>query len=391
MSMTSLAGLLLLWSGVARADAPEFLLGDVGVRLDLPAGSWRMTRWSDWDFKAEGRDGAMLLFAWSTPVQTPVVEGPDAGGWTHVFEAKVEELQGIDPKITSSKVVSIAGRNVALVDAEFGIPKATGTATLRGATIEVAGKNMHVAVVAPDRLAKVADAERRSILERLDVRAGPAEVAFGSKVVAEHVETTLPADFRPPLEAEQDAVAAAVEKLQILDLVGCYTAIRPVAGAAEPDVLVTCSEPLQLGVVDSYSFDDADHAIREKTFGSKAEVPPAESVALNDRMAFLYTPREGFVVGVVPHDAGVARFWALGRPEGELPETVRAAMRSSTFSGPHPASFGEQVSYYVSYRPFSPAVLCPALTLLGLLGGLGFGVVSLARRPPRVRESHDHA
>jgi hypothetical protein len=204
------------------------------------------------------------------------------------------------------------------------------------------------------------------------------------------VETTLPDDFRPPLEAEQDAVAAVVEKLQILDLVGCSTAIRPVAGT-EPDVLVTCSQPLQLGVVDSYSFDDADRAVREKTFGSKAEVPPAESVALNDRMAFLYTPREGFAVGVVPHDGGVARFWALGRPEGELPETVRAAMRSSTFSGAHPASFGEQVSYWVSYRPFSPAVLCPALALLGLLGGLGFGVATLARRPPRVRESHDHA
>src|SRR5688572_2062653 len=107
MSMTWLAGLLLLSSGDARADAPEFLLGDLGVRLDLPAGSWRMTRWSDWDFKAEGRDGAMLLFAWATPVQTPVVEGPDAAGWSRVFEAKVEELQGIDAKVTASKVSSI--------------------------------------------------------------------------------------------------------------------------------------------------------------------------------------------------------------------------------------------------------------------------------------------
>jgi hypothetical protein len=388
MYVTWLAGLLLLSSSVARADAPEFLLGDLGVRLDLPAGSWRMTRWSDWDFKAEGRDGALLLFAWATPVQTPVVEGPGAAGWNHVFEAKIEELLGIDAKITGSKVGPVAGRNVALVDAEFGIPKASGRATLRGATLEVAGKNVHIAVVAPDRLAKAAEAERRAILERLDVRAGPAEVAFGSKVTAEHVETTLPADFRPPLEAEQDAVAAVVEKLAILDLVGCFTAIRPVAGA-EPDVLVTCSEQLTLGVVDSYSFEDADRAVREKTFGTKADVPPAESVALNDRMAFLYAPRDGFVVGVAPHDGGVARFWALGQPAGELPEAVRAAMRSSTFSGPHPAAFGQQVSYWVSYRPFSPAVLCPALTLLGLIGGLCFGIVTLARRPPRVRESHE--
>jgi hypothetical protein len=33
-------------------------------------------------------------------------------------------------------------------------------------------------------------------------------------------------------------------------------------------------------------------------------------------------------------------------------------------------------------------VFCPALGLLGLLAAAGAGVVALARRPPRVRESH---
>ena len=31
-------------------EAPKYLLGDLGVRVDLPSG-WNVTRWSDWDLK----------------------------------------------------------------------------------------------------------------------------------------------------------------------------------------------------------------------------------------------------------------------------------------------------------------------------------------------------
>jgi hypothetical protein len=48
-------------------------------------------------------------------------------------------------------------------------------------------------------------------------------------------------------------------------------------------------------------------------------------------------------------------------------------MSGSTYSGVHPASVGDQLSYWVTYRPFSPVVLVPALGVLAFLG-LGLGV-----------------
>ena len=81
--------ILLLTSLIAAPahaeDAPEFLLGDLGVRIDLPR-SWRMTRWSDWDFNAElkrGRD-TVLLFAWATPVQTAATAGSRLLAWFRI-------------------------------------------------------------------------------------------------------------------------------------------------------------------------------------------------------------------------------------------------------------------------------------------------------------------
>ena len=55
-------------------------------------------------------DRAMLLFAWATEIQTLVTE---AEGWSTVHLAKIEELQGTDPKIvdvTGAREVVVRGR-----------------------------------------------------------------------------------------------------------------------------------------------------------------------------------------------------------------------------------------------------------------------------------------
>ena len=49
---------------------------------------------------------------------------------------------------------------------------------------------------------------------------------------------------------------------------------------------------------------------------------------------------------------------------------MRTTMASATYAGPHPVEFGEQVSYYVSYRPFSPMVLL-LLFSVALAGSVG--------------------
>jgi hypothetical protein len=56
---------------------------------------------------------------------------------------------------------------------------------------------------------------------------------------------------------------------------------------------------------------------------------------------------------------------------------LRAVLEGSTWSGVHPASLGDQLSYWVTYRPTSPVVLGPAALLLLVLGGGGFAGMRL--------------
>lgn len=378
---------LLAGARPAQADAPEFLLGELGVRLDLPGNTWRMTRWSDWDFKGEAMDGAMLLFAWATEIQTPVTE---AGGWSAVHLAKIEELQGTDPKITRTELVEIGGRNVALVDATFGLGKSGARGVGHGASLEIAGHDLHILTIAPERLSGAAESERHGILDRLDLRTAPTEVAFGSRISGASVQTVLPPDFREPLSAENGSLSEVVSQLPITDLQGCFTAIRPVAGD-EPDILVGCPERgIELGVVDEHSFAEVDAAVRGRTFGATAEIPPAEPIQLYDRMGLLYAPRDGLALGVVGHEHGVTRFWALGQPEGDLANAVRTTMRSATFSGAHPVKFGQQASYWLRHRNTSPVVLVPAITCVFLALVAAWGVATVALRPRRRRAHDEH-
>jgi hypothetical protein len=168
-----------------------------------------------------------------------------------------------------------------------------------------------------------------------------------------------------------------VGNLGLENLEPCWIAIRPKPANPEPEVMVTCQGGLLLGVVDEHSFEGVDPIIRAKMFGS-APVEPAEMVALGDRVGFMYKPRPGLMVGVVPYDKGVARTWVLGDPEDPSLETdLRAVLEGSTWSGVHPASLGDQLSYWVTYRPTSPVVLGPAALLLLVLGGGGFAGMRL--------------
>ena len=73
--MRALLVLIACLSSAAFADdvEPEFTLGDLGVRLELDD-AWTMQRWSDWDFRASIDGGAMVMFAWGTPIQSDITE-----------------------------------------------------------------------------------------------------------------------------------------------------------------------------------------------------------------------------------------------------------------------------------------------------------------------------
>ncbi|MEZ4238784.1 MAG: hypothetical protein R3F59_22055 [Myxococcota bacterium] len=359
----------------AHAEAPEFLLGDLDVRLDL-SHDWHMTRWSDYDFEARIEGDPVLLYAWSTTVRGPV-DPPEA--WAPVYERKIEDLQGTDPKIGEAQVHEAGGRAFAFVDASFTLAKA-GRIVLRGATTEIDGRNFHFAVVAPARLASVASRNREAIAQRLEFTAEVPDPGYGATVEANGETTVLPADWRPLRPDEVSAVASRLTKLGLEDLEDCWSAVRPHPGS-EADVMVSCSRgPLHLGVVDELSAGDADQLLRGKLFGQEAG--DGTPVPTADRTALLYTPRDGIAFGAIPDGMRVRVVWALG--EGDLGDAVTKALAGTTLDVPHAVGVGDQISYYVYHRPLSPVVLCPVGCLCGgvavLLGGIALVVILRSRR-----------
>jgi hypothetical protein len=182
-------------------------------------------------------------------------------------------------------------------------------------------------------------------------------------------------------------VAQLAAKLGVEDLTPCWSAIRPLANA-EPELLLTCPAGAQLGVVDSFSFAGVDAALRPVLFG-KAEVAAAKPVtAASGHTGFLYVlPAQGraIAMAVVPYGQGVARTWALG-PGGEAFEPLLTGLvGGSSYEGAHPAGVGDQVAYWVSYRPTSPVTLGAGFGVLALLGGAAL----TARRALGGRRSYE--
>ncbi|HHO53800.1 MAG TPA: hypothetical protein ENK18_23735 [Deltaproteobacteria bacterium] len=386
MLTTTLLTLLSLEPPALAEDAPEFLLADLGVRIDFPPGPWRMTKWSDWDFKAEhtAPSGTVLFFAWATPIQVPIEREPgtwvgEIEGWGQVYVDKIEELEGSAPAVARVQTETIAGRPVALVDATFTFGEGGAPGVLRGATLEIVGQDLHLATISSARSTAACERQLRALVERLDFHTEPEPGRFGTTVEAKGITSRLPEGWRPPLDSELATLNASLQGIGVDDFTPCWTALRPVPGGP-PDVMATCQGGLLLGVVDEHSFEAVEPVVRERMFGA-VEVEPAELIQLEDRVGFSYTPRDGLAVGVVPYDQGVSRTWVLG--QGELSSTLEAVLVSSTFSGPHPASLGDQLSYWLVHRTTSPMVLCPLGGCVGAGGLLGLGLLGMMMRGSR--------
>jgi hypothetical protein len=363
----------------AEEKDDEYLLGDLGVRVDLPK-SWKMLRWSDWDFRAEPADGKMQLYVWATPVQQAIVED-DLTAWSAVHLAKVETLNGTDAALAASTLVDVGGRKAGRFDVAFRFG-GKSDALLIGASVPVEGQTVHLAVLTATVRAAQAQRAMTGVLERLDVRKPPAEIAWGGSVTAQGVSTTLPQGWRTPMEQElalvQEIGAALgmAKALDVEDMNVCWTALRPQAGT-EPEVMFTCPGAaimdIGLGLADEASFEQVESELRSAWFGA-AEVPAATRVDMADRTGFVYASNRGsrgLVMGLVGYGDGLSHTWASGSPEnvGSISTSVADAMRGSTYEGTFPVTVSERFLYAMSYNPTSPLVMGPAALLLGVLGG----------------------
>lgn len=380
--------MLPLLAAVAFADAPEYLLADLGVQLDLPRSTWHMTRWSDYDFAGKSLDESMHIQVWSTPVQVEIADPVD--GWASLYLEKAEGLGAKDAKLQSAKRHAWAGRAVAAVDVGFTFGSG-GSGVLYGASTAVADQTLHVLVAGPAARAGAIGAQRERILTTLQVYKPPRPVEWSATLRGPGMSTVLPEGFRAPLDSEKDAVAERAAEVGMDDLSGCLVAMRPQAGRA-PDALLTCPGKGALGVVDEFSFAGVEALVRKLTWGP-LEVEAATPLSLTDRMAFVYAPdpaKVGLAVGVVPAASGVTRTWVVGDKADEtLGAALEAALRASTWDGPHPVTGGETVAYFVNYRPTHPAVLGGACCALAVSGGAIGAIAFVVMRPKRRRHDDD--
>lgn len=357
----------------AHAETPEdeyYLLGDYGVRVDLPD-DWRSSAWSDAALEAEKEDRSLKLFAWGQVGQITPVEA-DLDVWAKAFEAQVGTLGGNNPKVVSQKVVTLQGRPTARFELDFDFGKNLEGA-MSGATFAVEGRVFHVAIITAAKRGSLASQAVEMVLERAEVRKPAVEVQPGQVVEASGVSVALPDGWRAPIGAELGMVASQARKLGVENLEPCWTALRHHAGA-DPDVLFTCPGGTLLGVVDAYSFDGVAAALKPQLLGELPTDPPRQVVGADGRVGIVYAASgEGSTlrVGVMPYGQGVAitRVFGASHQEADFDAAVDHVLSAAAYTGEHPTGTADTVSYYLTYRPTSPLVLGPAALLLALLGG----------------------
>ena len=381
---------LLFASSLAFAAPQTFPMNDAGITLVLPQ-SWEMTRWSDWDFTAKGKDGVQLK-VWTTPFQVDVTED-NAKAWAAMYADQMKKEGFSDISVTKAAVETVNGHPMARV--ELSMHSSSGgsqIAVYHGAAFTGAAQVIHLYTISIGRLADRAERDLADVLAQMTVQKGPLALSGQEVSSTGGFSATLPQGWRPPLAEELDAVkgvtAAAGE--DTLPPERCWSAIRPPA-VGDPDVIFACSGSLYLGPVDQYSFASVEPEVRERFFGRVTPpVSPAEAVTVGDRTGFYFRPsqdKEPLRLVVAPFGAGeIMMVWGLGKhvDGATLDADLQALLPTVKFTGPNDGKpqigFDRWVSYYLTSRFFSPIVLGP---LVGVLALLGLVIRALTRKKPQ--------
>ena len=188
-----------------ESKAPEFLLGDIGVQVNLNKRTWTMNRWSDWDFKATSKDN-VLVYAWATPLQIDIVEA-DVAKWAAVHIAKAKEEGGGDSKVLASEFVSVQERPAARESLEVAIEGGNPLA-MHGLSTTMQGQTFHIATVAASERSGNARKALDGILEELDFKRTAEPLNWGGTFESEVSKAELGTSWRAPLKSEMLLVMA---------------------------------------------------------------------------------------------------------------------------------------------------------------------------------------
>jgi len=341
--------LLVLVAPIASAASPTFALDHLEVAVHLPEGGWRLARWSGEALVVDLRhpDGPIRLEAWGTPIQVPLEEGRT---WAPAFAEQLD----VEPS-GPARLDRIGDRQVVYSDLTPRDP----SATVRAATLEVTGANLHIAVAGPRPAADTIEDVLDQVLASLD-SPSPEPGAFGATVEVPGLKLALPPDWRPLLAAERDETGPSVGSED------CAHAIRP-RPAAAPDRLALCPLTLSVGIVDEHTLRWVEPRVREVLDEAGAQV---ELLPIDDGHGLVFDGGQP-LVGVVPHAAGATTLELRG--PGVDRDALSALLSGVALTGPHPVSLSNRIWYWSWVRP---APLLVTLTGLGLAIG---GIVGLRR------------
>lgn len=351
-------------------EAPRFLLGDIGVKINLDEErTWAMDYWSDNQFKAK-RNNDVFLFVWVTPFQVPFT-GDTLEDWGTTYTRRGAREGGVEPTVRESSMGEVqgieAGQFIVDMKSSEDVPL-----VLHGVGFPVPGHTLHFATIGLGSAEAEVKAALDEVVTKLEIQSKPPELPFGGEAKANVAEGTLPDHFRKPLLPTESAFLVNLAKQQVgrASVGGCVSGVHPLPNG-KADLLLICQDKKTLGLLDEYTFADRDAELREAWFtGMKAE--PAQTIALGDRTALLYDvglPAQGgkpgprAFVGAVRNDKGLAKLWVVsgGTDHATLRTQAEAALKSFTFSKPPEIDFRESVIYYLQYRPTDPVVIGPAV------------------------------
>lgn len=375
----------------APPQIPEYLLGEVGVRVELDKKKWEVNNdnWTDYSLEAASKDG-VILFVWTTKYQVEITDETLAG-WEPVYLAKAKT----EGKAASSEIREIRDTRAAYFELDLKNAEG-GELKMFAYSMPFEGQVTHFATAAEASRGSVAQSELETIMQDLEIRKTAPALTWGGKASTPGIEADLDAYWRLPIGREKLLVVEEAQRMGIASLRGCWTAIHP-HPAGKTDVMIACQDSRNvLAIVDELTFPDHEAELRGKWFAADAE--PAQAVTLAGRKSFWWQAKVGDRVlntAAIPNEAGLAKVVAAAASgqDSRVADSARKTLEGANIS-PHPEpAFDELLRYYVQYRPTSPLVIGPVVAavviLLLIFGLILFGLRTQARLAREEMESLD--
>lgn len=380
-----------LLASAFAADPVVYPVADYGLQVTM-ADKWTGIRYSDDDFQAAPDDkSAKFLISGVKTQDNPL---PDDKNWAESLKAHLKanlESDGVpDPEVSDGQLKADNLGDLTRLRAHFDFKAKGGkTGSAEYLVYPVNGATVLELVFGFDAN-KVKDAV--ALWEKHVAVLKPAEkLEDGPVVKMEGASTDLPAGFHLATKTERNAASYRTEPLGVKDLEPCWIAVSP-RGMYDPALLVGCPIYMRIGIFREKNFAAKETDLRTQLFG-KAPIEPGKMLALADRTAVQYhvpLADKSLDLVVVPDSTGLARFWALGKASESalLATALDAAVKGTTFEGPHPVSADDMLSYYPMYEPMHPYSLAGFGTCLASILGT-FGLIFLGARLSAARRAQD--